>query len=42
MRKILISVIIILFLALGYVSLTNGIQIGDFQILSIKQIEENA
>ena len=42
MRKILISIIIILFLALGYVSLTNGIQIGNFQILSIKQIEEKS
>lgn len=42
MRKILISVIIILFLALGYVSLTSGIQIGDFQILSVKQIEEKS
>jgi len=39
MRKLLISIIIVLFLALGYVSVMNGIQIGDFQILSIKQIE---
>lgn len=42
MRKVLISVIIVLFIALGYVSLMNGIQIGDFQILSMKQIEEKS
>ena len=39
MRKILIIIIIILFIALGYVSIVNGIQIGKIQILSIKQIE---
>lgn len=42
MRKILITIIIVLFLALGYVSLTNGIQIGNLQILSIKQIEQKS
>lgn len=42
MRKILLTIIIILFLALGYVSLAKGIQIGDLQILSIKQIEEKS
>ena len=42
MRKILLSIIIILFLALGYVSLTNGIKIGNLEILSVKQIEQKS
>ena len=42
MRKILLSIIIILFLALGYVTLKNGIQFGSVQILSIEQIEQKA
>ncbi len=42
MRKILLSIIIILFLALGYVALRNGIQLGNVQILSIEQIEQKA
>lgn len=42
MRKILLMIIIVLLLALGYVSLVNGIQINDFQILSIKQIKEES
>ena len=42
MRKILISIIIVLFIALGYVSVMNGVQIGNFQILSMKQIEEKS
>ena len=40
MRKILIIVIIVLLLVLGISTVANGIQIGDFQILSISQIEE--
>ncbi len=42
MRKILLSIIIVLFLALGYVSLKNGIHIGDMQILSIEQIGQKS
>ena len=42
MRKLLISIIIVLFLVLGYLSVMNGIQIGDFQILSVEQIEEKS
>lgn len=42
MRKILLTIILILFLALGYVSLVNGIQIGSIQVLSIKQIEQKS
>lgn len=42
MRKILITIIIILFIALGYASLINGIQIGNLQILSIEQIEQKS
>lgn len=42
MRKILIIIIIILLLSLGYVTLMQGIKIGDFQILSIKGIEEQS
>lgn len=41
MRKILIIVIIVLLLVFGYNSLVNGIQIGSFQITSIKQLDEN-
>lgn len=40
MRKILLIIIIILILILGYVTLVNGIQMGNFQILSIEQIAE--
>ncbi len=42
MRKILLSIIIVLFLALGYVALRNGMQFGSIQILSIEQIEQKA
>lgn len=42
MRKILMIVIIVLLLVLGYVVLMDGIQINTFQILSIKQIEEES
>lgn len=42
MRKILMIVMIALLLALGYVILMNGIQINRFQILSIKQLEEES
>lgn len=42
MRKILIIVIIVLLIAFGYVSLTNGIKIGGLVVSSIKQIDENS
>lgn len=42
MRKILIIIIIILLLVLGYFTLMEGIKIGNFQILSIKGIEEQS
>ena len=42
MRKILIIVMIVLLLVLGYFAVVKGIQIGSFQISSIKQIEEEA
>lgn len=42
MRKILMIIIIILLLALGYVTVVQGLEIGSFQILSVKQIEEGS
>lgn len=42
MRKILLMVIIILILVLGYIVLMNGIKIGNFQISSIKQVEQES
>ena len=39
MRKILMILIIVLLGILCYYSLTIGVEIGDFQISSIKQIE---
>lgn len=42
MRKILIIVIIVLLLTLGYFAVVKGIQIGSFQISSVKQIEEES
>lgn len=42
MRKILIILIIILLLAVGYVTVANGIEIGDFRISSVKQIEDKS
>lgn len=42
MRKVLLTVIIVLFVVLGYVSLTKGIEIGNIQILGIKQIEDKS
>ncbi len=42
MRKILIIVMIVLLLVLGYFAVVKGIQIGSFQISSIKQIEEES
>lgn len=41
MRKILLTIIIILLLIFGYFSLFKGIEIGSFKISSIKQIDEN-
>ena len=42
MRKILLIIIIILIVVLGYVTLTNGIKIGNFQVFSIAQIAEQS
>lgn len=41
MRKLLLSLIIVLLLVLGYVTLTNGIQIGNFNIWSIAQLKDS-
>lgn len=41
MRKILLTIIIILLLIFGYFALFKGIEIGNFKISSIKQIDEN-
>lgn len=40
MRKILFIIIIVLLVCMGYMFLINGFQIGNFQILSISQLEE--
>lgn len=40
MRKLLMIIIILLLLVLGYVALMEGVEIGDFQVLSIKQLDE--
>lgn len=42
MRKILLSIIIVLLLVITYFSLFKGIEIGKFKISSIKQIDENS
>lgn len=42
MRKILIIIIVLLLLVLSYISLAKGIEVGNFKILSIKQIEEES
>lgn len=42
MRKILLIVAIVLLLTLGYVSVVEGIEIGKFKVLSIKQIEDQS
>lgn len=42
MRKILLTIIIILLLVFGYVSLVKGIEIGSLKISSIMQIDENS
>lgn len=42
MRKILMIIIILLLLGLSYAGVMNGIQIGDFQVLSIKGLEEES
>lgn len=42
MRKILMLIIILLLLALGYVTVMDGVKISDFQVLSVKQIEEES
>lgn len=42
MRKILIIFIMILLLVLGYITLVNGIKISNFQVLSIKQLEQQS
>lgn len=40
MRKILLLIVIILIFVLGCMALVNGIEIGNFQVLSIKEIKE--
>lgn len=42
MKKILLSVVIVLLLVLGIATIVKGIQIGDFRINSIKEIGENS
>ena len=42
MRKILLIIVIVLLLVLGLTSVINGIQIGDFKISSIKDIQEGS
>lgn len=42
MRKILMIIIIVLLLGLGYVAVMNGVQIGNFQVLSVKGLEEES
>ncbi|MCI8361849.1 MAG: hypothetical protein HFJ41_01630 [Clostridia bacterium] len=42
MRKILLSIIIVLLLVITYFSLFKGIEIGNLKISSIKQIDENS
>jgi len=42
MRKILMIIIILLLLGLGYVAVMNGVQIGNFQVLSVKGLEEES
>lgn len=42
MRKILLSIIIVLLLVITYFSLFKGIEIGSLKISSIKQIYENS
>ena len=41
MRKILITILILLLVAGFGITLTSGISIGNFKILSVKQIIEN-
>ena len=40
MRKILLSIIILLLIAFGFTAVKNGFKIGNFQILSVAQIDE--
>ena len=40
MKKILISLLIVLLLALCIVTAVNGLKIGDFEILSFGKIQE--
>ena len=40
MKKVLISILIILLLVLAYVAIFNGLSIGNIKILSVKQIIE--
>ena len=42
MRKILLIIVIVLLFVLGLTSVINGIQIGDFKISSIKDIQEGS
>lgn len=40
MKKILLTILIILLGVLAYFAIANGIKIGDFQIFSVSQIQE--
>ena len=40
MKKILLTILIILLAILAYFAIANGIKIGDFQIFSVAQIQE--
>lgn len=42
MRKILLIIIIVLLVALGYITLVNGLNLGFIKILSVKQIQEGS
>lgn len=42
MRKVLFIIAIVLMLVLGYVSVVNGIEIGNLKVLSIKQVDEQS
>ena len=42
MRKFLLVVIIILLFALGYNIAVNGIEIGNFKVSSVQQIEDGS
>lgn len=40
MKKVLIGILIILLIAMAYLAIFKGISIGNFQVLSVEQIQE--